>query len=138
MGQNFASYVAQSPDGDLIYLQVDADGNLKTVLEETPSPTLSSYVSCPASETTALGGTGAEGDILQSVIVIPGSLSPGDVQIKDGSGSAVTIFAGGATTLTDISSFTLNFGPAGAPSKTGGWSIVCGANVTAIAVGQFA
>jgi hypothetical protein len=130
-----AAVVAKGPSG-LAPLEVDSEGSLKVVLTETPSPPVGpAYVACPASATTALGGAGALGDELVTLTIIPATLSPGAVQIKDGSAGAITVFEGGATTLADISSFTLTFNM---PSKVGGWEVICGANVSAIAVGVFA
>ena len=65
------------------------------------------YETVAASQTDqALGATGGTGDYLAGVLIIPGTTSPGAVSIKDGSGSSVTIFTGGAssvvTTMTAI------------------------------------
>lgn len=94
------------------------------------------YQACAASATTACGAAGAVGDVLNSVLVVPGTTSPGDVQIKDGSGRAITVFAGGSTSETTLTPFTIDL--KNIKSVAGGWSIVTGANVTAVAVGQFA
>lgn len=89
------------------------------------------YVTCAASTTQALG-TGAIGDTLNSLLIVPGTLAAGTVQIKDGGGSAINVFVAG--TLADLKPFTI---PLNALSAAGGWSIITGANVTAIATGQF-
>ena len=92
------------------------------------------YVACAASGTQACG-TGAIGDTLNTLIIIPGTSAAGVVQIKDGSGTAITVFAGGGTTaLADLSPLTIALN---AVSVTGAWQIVTNANVTALAVGQF-
>jgi hypothetical protein len=94
-----------------------------------------SPVACPASATTAVQVTaGATGDYLDTVLIIPTSTSPGTVQIKDGSGTAVDIFVGGASSVTTLHSFAI---PLGLTSKLGGWSVICGANVKAVAMGTF-
>jgi hypothetical protein len=87
-----------------------------------------------ASTTKALGAAGAIGDYLSHVVIVPSSLSPGAVQIKDGSGTATDIFAGGASSLTNLVPFTV---PLGMKSKVGGWSIITLTGATAYGVGDF-
>ena len=55
-----------------------------------------------ASTTTTLNGSGsgATGDFLSTVTIVPETLNPGSISIKDGSGSAIVIFAGGTASLT--------------------------------------
>lgn len=82
-----------------------------------------------------IGATGATGDYLSGVLIVPGTTTAGAVSIKDGSGSAISIFAGGGTTaLTTLIPF---FVPLGIKSTAGAWKVTTGANVTAIAVGNF-
>lgn len=83
---------------------------------------------------TGASTTGAKGDWLAGILIIPGTTSPGAVSIKDGSGSAITIFTGGATSVSNLVPF---FVPIGARSAAGAWSITTGSNVTAIVVGNF-
>lgn len=93
------------------------------------------YATVAASQTDqSLGPNGAAGDILQKIIIVPASTSPGNVQIKDGSGSAITVFQGGASSLTEVKSLVLDIG---ARSFGGAWKITTGANVSVIAVGKF-
>lgn len=92
------------------------------------------YVTCAAGGTQALG-TGAAGDTINTLIIVPGTAAAGTVGIKDGAGSTISVFAGGGTTaLTDLRPQTVTLN---AISTAGGWSVVNGANVTCIAVGQF-
>lgn len=91
------------------------------------------YVTGGASATTPLG-TGAIGDYLNTIWIVPTSLSPGAVTIKDGSGSAITIFAGGAASLSNLVPFPI---VVGAPSKSGGWSVTTLAGVGFYANGTF-
>lgn len=94
------------------------------------------YTPCPASATTILGTTGATGDYLDGVLIIPGTAAAGIVQLKDGTGTAFTIFQGGGTTaLPTLAPFYV---PIGAVSKggTGGWQTITNANVTAVAIGN--
>lgn len=82
----------------------------------------------------ALGPTGAKGDFLTGVLIVPATTSPGAVSIKDGGGSAITIFTGGATSVADLKPF---FVPLGLMSTNGAWKVTTGANVSAIGVGRF-
>lgn len=95
------------------------------------------YVTAAASTTQQCGATGASGDYLDGVLIIPGTAAAGVVQIKDGAGSAINIFAGGGTTaLPTLAPF---FVPIGAVSSggAGGWKVITNTNVTAVAVGNF-
>lgn len=103
------------------------------VVESVPD---GEYATVAVNTTQTLGsGGGAIGDILFGVLVIPGSTSPTAVQIKDGGNAAITIFAGGATSVVDLRPIWV---PLGILSTVGKWQIITGAtNVTAIAVGKF-
>lgn len=82
-----------------------------------------------------LGATGATGDYLAGILIVPGTTSPDFVKIKDGAGSLITIFTGGASSVSNLVPF---FIPLGMRSAAGAWKITTGtANVTAIAVGRF-
>lgn len=83
----------------------------------------------------ALGpGGGGAGDYLSHVTVVPASTSPGAVSIADGPGAAITIFAGGSASLLSLAPFTV---VVGARSTSGKWQLTTGANIAAIAFGQF-
>lgn len=129
-GQNpFAAMIAKTIGGVFAFLNLDQNGNVKTVRS-------GKYVTCAASTTQALGAAGAVGDVLGKLIIIPGTAAAGIVQIKDGGGAAITVFAGGGTTaLTSLTPIVVDLG---AISTAGGWSVITNANVTAVAVGQFA
>src|SRR5215217_2406319 len=61
------------------------------------------YETVAASATDqALGATGATGDYLSGVLVVPATTSPGAVSIKDGAGSAITVFTGGASSVSNL------------------------------------
>lgn len=93
------------------------------------------YETVAASQTDqALGTTGATGDFLAGVLIVPATTSPGAVSVKDGAGSAITIFAGGASSVSNLVPF---FVPVGARSAGGAWSVTTGTNVSAIGVGDF-
>jgi hypothetical protein len=80
-----------------------------------------------------LGGTGALGDILHGVLIIPATTSPGAVTLLDGAVS-IPIFAGGATSVADLKPIHVPFGLV---SVNGPWKITTGANVSAIGIGKF-
>jgi hypothetical protein len=106
-----------------------ANGNLLQVI-----PIPDGYKACPASATTQLGATGAIGDYLEEVVIVPGTTSPGAVTIQDGASTAITIFTGGATSVADLKPFTVRVG---LTAIGAGWKVATGANVTALATGLF-
>ncbi len=95
------------------------------------------YETVAASQTDqVLGNTGAVGDFIHELWAIPASTSPGAVSIKDGGGSAITVFAGGASSIADLKPFKLA-APSNTRSTTGAWSVTTGANISVIATGIF-
>jgi hypothetical protein len=68
------------------------------------------------------------------VLIVPATVSPGAVQIKDGSDSAITVFAGGTNSVLTLHPF---FVPLGMSSRTGAWQIITNGNVSAIGIGNF-
>lgn len=80
----------------------------------------------------ALGPVGKKGDILERLIIIPATTGAGNVSIKDGSGSAISVFVTG--TLADLTPIVI---PLGMRSSDGAWKVTTGANVSVIAVGSF-
>ena len=97
------------------------------------------YETVAASQTAQiLGATGAVGDFLSGVLIVPGTTAAGAVSIVDGNGSAISIFAGGGTTaLTTLIPFFVPIGAKCVNATTPGWKVTTGANVTAIGVGNF-
>lgn len=94
------------------------------------------YETVAASQTDqVLGTAGAAGDTLDGLLVVPATTSPGAVSIKDGAGSAITVFTGGASSVPSLIPFPV---PVGARSTGGAWKVTTGANVSVIAVGRFA
>jgi hypothetical protein len=84
---------------------------------------------------TKLGPTGAIGDILNFLLVVPLSTAPGQITIKDGSGGAAqVVFQGGVGSVNSLVPFVL---PLDAPSITGPWFVTTGANVRVYASGSF-
>lgn len=93
------------------------------------------YETVAASQTDqALGATGATGDYLSGVLIVPATTSPGAVAIQDGAGSAITIFTGGTDSVSNLVPF---FVPLGMVSGAGAWQITTGTNVSAIGMGNF-
>ncbi len=93
------------------------------------------YETVAASQTDqVMGPTGAKGDYLTGILVVPATTSPGVIQIKDGSGSAITVFTGGATSVANLTPFFISLGLV---SLSGAWKVTTGANVSAIGIGSF-
>jgi hypothetical protein len=91
---------------------------------------------CPASTASTLGTTGAIGDQLDFIQIVPGTTSPGAVTIKDGTGGTpITVFTGGASSVGSLVPFAIPWGKA--CSAAGGWIVTMGANVSGVAFGDF-
>lgn len=96
------------------------------------------YETVAASQTDQiLGSTGAVGDWLDGILIVPATLSPGAVSIKDGDGSSITIFTGGGASIMTLHSFYAPFGAVCVNTATPGWKVTTGANVSVICVGSF-
>lgn len=99
------------------------------------------YVTVAASQTNAAlgarGGTGQIGDVLDQILVVPASTSPGAITIADGAGSAITVFAGGASSLATLIPFPIPIGARAIGTGGGGWTITTGASLSVIAIGNF-
>jgi hypothetical protein len=94
----------------------------------------SEYETVAASQTAqTLGATGATGDYISKVVIIPATTSPGNVLLLDNA-TSITIFAGGASSVTTLHPFTVDLGMF---SVSGAWKITTGANVSAIGIGNF-
>ena len=92
------------------------------------------YETVAASQTAqVIGATGAIGDYLTGLLIIPATPSPGNVLLLDGATSD-TIFAGGTDSVATLHPF---FVPIFARSKTGAWKVTTGANVSVRAIGSF-
>lgn len=97
--------------------------------------TQAEYETVAASQTNqTLGATGAAGDYLASLLVIPATTSPGIITIKDGGNTAVTVFVGGASSISTLHPFSI---PVGIKSVAGAWQVTTGANVSVIGIGDF-
>lgn len=92
------------------------------------------YETVAASQTDQiLGSTGAAGDYLSHLIIIPATTSPGAVSIEDGA-TNMTIFTGGASSVSNLVPIVI---PIRAATVTGGWEVTTGADVSVFAVGLF-
>lgn len=80
------------------------------------------------------GSTGKSSDFLSGVLIIPATTSPGNVLLLDGT-TSITIFAGGASSVTTLIPFYVPIG-ANAVGSTG-WKLTTGASVSAIVFGRF-
>ena len=96
---------------------------------------LNAYETVAASQSDqVLGGAGAAGNIISKLIIVPATTSPGAVSIKDGAGGAITVFTGGATSVSSLAPIVVLLD---AVSTSGAWKVTTGANVSVIAVGKF-
>lgn len=93
------------------------------------------YITVAASTgpTTLQTSTGAIGDYISGILVIPTSTSPGAIVLTDNA-TAITVFAGGASSISNLVPF---FIPLGAVSASGAWKITTLANASVIAIGKF-
>jgi hypothetical protein len=120
-------------DGDWTWLQ-SKNGRLyvEAIIRDISD---GDYETVAASQTDqVLGPTGATGDYLGSVWIIPATVDPGIVQIQDGGGTAVTVFAGGTGSVATLHPFQLGVG---IKSTAGAWSVTTGTNVSVLATGNF-
>ena len=107
---------------------VDAGRKSKVDIE------LTRYERVAASQTgQTLGASGAIGDYLDGILIIPATTGAGNVILLDGN-TSMTIFAGGETSVADLAPFYV---PLGIRSISGAWSITTGADVSVIATGRF-
>lgn len=92
------------------------------------------YETVAASQTAqVLGGSGATGDYISHILVIPSTTSPGNVLLLDNA-TSITVFTGGASSVTTLHPFTIDLRTV---SVSGAWKITTGANVSCIGVGKF-
>lgn len=92
------------------------------------------YETVAASQTAqALGATGATGDLINGILVIPATVSPGAVTLLDGA-TSIPVFVGGASSVSNLVPFYI---PLGIRSVSGAWKITTGADVSCIGVGDF-
>lgn len=92
------------------------------------------YETVAGSQTAqVLGPTGALGDFISGVLVIPATTSPGNVLLLDNA-TSITVFTGGASSVSNLVPFFINLGMY---SVSGAWKLTTGANVSCIGIGNF-
>jgi hypothetical protein len=92
------------------------------------------YETVAASQTAqALGASGATGDYIAGILVVPATTSPGNVLLLDNA-TSITVFAGGASSVSNLVPFLI---PLGITSVSGAWKITTGLNVSCIGIGNF-
>ena len=92
------------------------------------------YETVAASATAqVLGATGAAGDYINHILIIPATTSPGNVLLLDGA-TSITVFAGGASSVSSLVPFAV---PLQMTSVSGAWKITTGSNVSVIGIGNF-
>lgn len=98
------------------------------------APVNTDYETVAASQTAqVIGATGAAGDYISHIIVVPATTSPGQVLLLDNA-TSITIFTGGASSVSNLIPFVVALDMV---STSGAWKITTGANVSVIAVGDF-
>jgi hypothetical protein len=91
------------------------------------------YETVAASQTAqVLGPTGAVGDVIDAVLIVPATTAPGLVTLLDGAIS-IPLYVGG-TVGADLKPIHI---PLNAKSVSGAWKITTGANLSVIAFGDF-
>lgn len=116
----------KGPTGAKVPLKLGADGGLAVQGQD--------YEIVAASQTAqVLGATGAVGDYISGLLVVPANTSPGHVLLLDNA-TSITVFAGGGTSVADLKPF---FIPIGAISVSGAWKVTTGADVSVIGIGNF-
>lgn len=96
--------------------------------------TYSEYETVAASATAqALGASGATGDYISGLLVIPATTSPGNVLLLDNA-TSITVFTGGATSVSNLVPFYI---PLNMTSVSGAWKVTTGTNVSVIGIGNF-
>ena len=118
---------------DTVYAIPAGDSSIQLVVSTQSNEF--EYETVAASQTDqVLGVSGAKGDLLSSLLIIPATIAPGAVSVKDGSGTPITMFVGGAGSVSNLVPFTVALGLA---SVGGPWSVTTGANVSVVASGNF-
>lgn len=120
------SVAVADPDSPQHVIKPNADGSINTQSNAPPD-----YEAVAASQTDqVLGGTGAIGDTLATLVCTVATAATSTVSIKDGGGSSVPILAAN----TPIGPYTVVIN---AKSAAGAWKVTTGAGVSLIATGDF-
>jgi hypothetical protein len=140
-GQLIVATIASSaPDTSVLTVGLDPAAPLPAGTNPLGSVGMNgtAYKTVAASQTTqVLGATGAVGDLLLALLIIPATTSPGAVSITDGNGAAITVFTGGASSVSNLVPFTIPLNIKTVNATTPGWKVTTGANVSCVATGSF-
>lgn len=91
------------------------------------------YETVAASQTDqAMGPTGGSGDFLEGLLCVVSTAATSQVQIKDGSGSAITVLPNAVG--PGVGSYYV---PINAASTSGAWKVTTAAGVAVFATGRF-
>jgi hypothetical protein len=91
------------------------------------------YETVAASQTDqAMGATGATGDYIEGLVCVVATAATSQVQIKDGSGSAITVLPNAVG--PGVGTYYV---PLGLTSTSGAWKVTTAAGVSVIACGDF-
>ena len=121
-------------EGDAGALRMTLDRRLHIEHASLTNLGAGEYETVAASQTAqVIGLTGAAGDYIVGILVIPATTSPGQVLLLDGA-TSITVFVGGASSVSDLVPF---FIPLGMKCTGAAWKITTGANVSVIASGNF-
>lgn len=128
--------VTWGPDGTANDADVATGKPLPVQLRHSTGkgPLAGEYETVAASQTgQTLGATGAAGDYISGILVVPATTSPGNVLLLDNA-TSITVFAGGSDSVGSLVPF---FIPLGLISVSGAWKITTGADVSCIGIGDF-
>ena len=107
---------------------------MANAVEIAPTAATTEYETVAASQTAqVIGPTGAVGDWIAGVLVIPATTSPGNVLLLDNA-TSITIFTGGASSVSNLIPFYI---PLDMTSVSGAWKLTTGSNVSCVATGKF-
>lgn len=123
-----AIVVAISPNS------VNSNGRKTDILSAPVVLASQTYETVAASQTAqVMGGSGASGDFISHILVVPANLNPGNILLLDNA-TSITVFTGGTGSVTTLHPFTIAIS---AVSASGAWKITTGASVSCMAVGNF-
>lgn len=111
---------------------------IETAVESTAPATVkvqsAEYETVAASQTDQMmGPTGAIGDKIEAILVIPSATTVGAISIEDGA-TNTTVYAGG-TVSADLKPFVIPL--FNIASVSGGWEVTTGAGCSCIVFGDF-
>lgn len=115
-------------------ISVKDSGNNNVTIATIDALINNSYETVAASSTNqVLGSTGATGDLISHLVIIPATVSPGAVAVIDNA-TSITVFTGGSNSISNLIPFVI---PLNMISASGAWKVTTGTAVSVIAVGKF-